>query len=49
MPKPPELPAPFVEVLDGAGFAGARALATLGLSLGEAERVLAWSDLADCW
>jgi protease-4 len=49
MPKPPELPAPFVEVIDGAGFAGARALATLGLSLGERERVLAWSELAGCW
>jgi protease-4 len=46
MPKPPELPTPFVEALDGAGLGGAKALAALGLSLGEGERVLAWSELS---
>jgi protease-4 len=49
MPKPPELPAPFVEALDAAGLGGERALATLAVSLGGAERVLAWSDLAALW
>ncbi len=45
MPKPPALPTPFVEALDGAGLGGASALAALGVSLGEGERVLAWSGL----
>ncbi|HMI84328.1 MAG TPA: signal peptide peptidase SppA [Polyangiaceae bacterium] len=49
MPKPPELPTPFIAALDRAGLGGARALATLGLSLGPAERVLAWSELAGLW
>jgi protease-4 len=49
MPKPPELPAPFVEAIDAAGLGGARALATLGVSLGAGERVLAWSEMAALW
>ena len=49
MPKPPELPAPFVEALDTVGLAGARDLASLTLALSPAERVLAWSDLAGSW
>jgi protease-4 len=46
MPKPPELPTPFVEWLDGSGVSKAAGLA-LTVSLGSAERVLAWSALAD--
>jgi protease-4 len=49
MPKAPELPRPFVEALDSAGFGGARALATLALSLGPGEKVLAWSELLGLW
>jgi protease-4 len=49
MPKPPELPAPFVEALDGTGLVGATDLATLALALSPAERVLAWSDLGAAW
>jgi len=49
MPKPPELPAPFVAMLDTAGLGGARDLATLTLALAPAERVLAWSELAGSW
>ena len=49
MPKPPELPAPFVEALDTAGLAGARDLASLTLALSPAERVLAWSAFAGSW
>ena len=48
MPKPPELPTPFVEALDATGFGQERALATLAMGLG-AERVLAWSELAAIW
>jgi protease IV len=49
MPKPPELPTPFVEALAAAGLGGAHALATLAVSLGTGERVLAWSDEATLW
>ena len=48
MPKPPELPTPFVQTMDAAGLGAERALATLAVGLG-AERVLAWSELAAIW
>ena len=48
MPKPPELPTPFVEALNAAGLGAERALATLAAGLGT-ERVLAWSELAAIW
>jgi protease-4 len=45
MPKPPEMPGPFVEVIDAIGAGPARELAALALGLGPRETVLAWSGL----
>ncbi|MET0593212.1 MAG: signal peptide peptidase SppA [Polyangiaceae bacterium] len=47
MPKPPELPAPFVEMLDASGIGKAAELAALTVSLGSTERALAWSPLVE--
>jgi protease-4 len=49
MPKPPELPTPFVEALDAAGLGGSKELAALCLALSPAESVLAWSGLPTAW
>jgi hypothetical protein len=45
MPKPPELPAPFVESLEALGGRALIELAALSFGVGPAERVLAWSGL----
>jgi protease-4 len=45
LPKPPEVPAPFVELLDALGGRGARELAVLALGIGARENVLAYSGL----
>jgi protease-4 len=46
-PTPPELPRPFVSVLEAARLDRVGELAALALSLGAGETVLAWSELAE--
>jgi protease-4 len=45
LPKPPEVPAPFIEAIDAIGGRSARELVALALGLGSRETVLAWSGL----
>jgi len=45
LPKPPELPAPFVEAIDAIGGRPYLELAALALGLGSRETALAWSGL----
>jgi protease-4 len=42
MPKPPEVPAPFVQAIDAIGGRAARELVALALGLGPREIALAW-------
>jgi protease-4 len=45
VPKPPELPVPFVQALEALGGGALIELAALSFGVGPAERVLAWSGV----